>query len=71
MGVVRQAQEVQLSVCQMFPENYGEGTDANLILYVQYTHTHTRARAHAHTHTHLRTHKQSVRGRKVNLVVIH
>lgn len=41
MGVARQAQEVQLSVCQMFPEHYGEGADENLILYIQYTHTRT------------------------------
>lgn len=56
MGVVRQAQEVQLSVRQMFPENYGEGTDTNLILYIQYsTCTHTRTECF----------------RKVNVVVIH
>lgn len=59
MGVIRQAQEVELSVRQVFPENYREGTGANLILYIQYTHMHAR------------THTQSVRGRKVNIVVIH
>lgn len=33
-GAVRQAQKVQLSVSQMFPENYGQCTDTNLIIYI-------------------------------------